>query len=331
MKLSYDRFLLMILLIGATIIGCRSRLDATPETTPSDAHDVQLVVHLADDRDVYSVGEWIALELQIVNKGESPVEFQDFSFPGLAFSPPHSMHLIGPDGEDRLLPHRQSSREMDIFPPVQVGAREEEWMYVPLTSYLLLKMPGRYSFWLELVDDGRNRYRSNRVDFELMAIEPSVPTDLIELSLQPEASSFSATDIIRVTATFTNNSGQTVTFLKPQDGSRVGWANPIYDFTVIDEDSRSLREPPIGAILVGPVYNERTWFTLRPGESHEQELMPLQLIYEPLPAKYRVRLTYIVHENAVKMGTLTDRAMNWEKDVFTGLIESNVVTIVVEP
>jgi hypothetical protein len=241
------------------------------------------------------------------------------------------MHLIGPDGEDRLLPYRQSSREMDIFPRVQVGAGEEEFTYVALSSYLSLRMPGRYSFWLEIVDDEGNRYRSNQVEFELIAVEPSVPTDLIELSLHPESSSFSATEHIRVEATFTKNSGQPLTFLKPQDGSRVGWVNPIYDFTVIDEDGRILREPPIGAILVVPVYNKRTRYTLLPGESYEQELMPLQLIFEPPPGKYRLRLTYIVHENSIEMGNLTDRAMNWEKDVFTGLIESNDIIVNVEP
>ncbi|MDX1687161.1 MAG: hypothetical protein R3248_04185 [Candidatus Promineifilaceae bacterium] len=330
MKLSYHRFLLIILLIGATI-GCRSRLDATPETTPNDAHDVQLLVHLGHDRNVYSVGEWIPLGLQIVNERETPIEFHDFSFSALAYSPPHSMHLIGPDGEDRLLPFRLSKRKMDKFPPIQVGAGEEEGGWLLLSHYLSLRMPGRYSFWLELVDDGGNRYRSNRVDFELMAIDPSVPTDLIELSLQPEASSYSPTEPIRVKAIFKNNSAQAVTFLKPQDGSEVAWSNPIYDFTVTDEDGRSLREPPVGAILVGPIYDERSQFTLLPGESYEQKLMPLQLIFEPLPGNYQVQLTYIVHENSIEMGSLTDRPMNWEKDVFTGLIESNVVTIVVEP
>ena len=120
-----------------------------------------------------------------------------------------------------------------------------------------------------------------------------------------------------------------VTFLRPQDGSLAGWINPIYEFTVIDEAGRTLPHPPCGASLVEPVYDCGTQFTLLPGASYELELVPPPLVI-PKPGEYQVRLTYIVYENAVRMGVVTEQLMNWEKEVFTGLIESNDIIVIVE-
>jgi hypothetical protein len=321
--------LLFLLLISILVSGCNAR--TTDSLSPSAADDqaVQLILHLAKDQEIYTVGEFIVLELQINNERESLLEISNLRFSELAFSEPNSMHLLSPGGEDLLVPYKRKVNEIEQQSAIRINAKEEKWLYLRLSNYLHLRQPGQYEFWLEIEDSEGNRYLSNKIGFIILGIEPSVPSDEIELLLESRISQLSSLEPIYFKTRFTNKSDETITFLKPQDGSFFGWINPVYQFTIIDESGRSLPAPPRSGTLGFPTFNDQTKFTLLPEASFEQGLMlPSLFIYNK--GTYKIRLTYIVHEHDFRMGILTDQVMNWEKDVFTGLLESNDITITVD-
>lgn len=297
----------------------------TSEPGRSDGQGVQVILHL--EREEYSIGESVSPRLQVLNGKVSPVKISGFAFDWdeLAFSEPNAARLIAPDGQDLMLPYKQP---VDSGAGIVVQAGGEEWQILPISSHLHLRRTGDYSFQLELADDQGDVWQSNDVRFNLKDVEYSDSPDLVELTVDPQNPSFAATDPIHIHARFTNKAEETLTFLKPQDDSLDGWANPIYQFTVTDDVGRELPLARRSGTMATPKYSDDTQFTLRPGGSHAETLRLPVFPKMRKAGEYKVRLTYIVRENAVgKGGVVLDRSMNWPRGVFVGRLASNETTV----
>ncbi len=302
------------------------------EASQINGQMVQLILH--SDRGIYSVGESIRPKLQIKNHNSFPIGIHGvFVFSGdkIAFSSPNAAHLIGPEGQDLLLPYQHSTSFPGFDRPIKVGAKGEEWLYLPITSHLHLRQPGEYTFWLELLDDLGQLHRSNQIRFQLVDVVASVPPEFIGLTLASQKLSFATTEHVRVEVVFTNKFDKPLTFLKPQEDSFDGWVNPVYQFTVVDSANRSLALALRSGTMAIPIYDATTQFTIAPGKSYRQRLQLPDFPEMHNPGKYRVRLTYIVRDKAIgKGGVVLDKPMNWGASVFTGRLESNEVTITIK-
>jgi hypothetical protein len=322
--------LITLLTIFTFQTGCSRVTEETPKSAQEYNQEIQVTLTLADARELYTVGEIIALGLHINNDSDVPFVINNFDFQRLVFAPPNAFHLLGPDGKDLLLPYSQTDGASNAISSTQVEAKGELWDYLPLSNYLHLRQTGNYTYWIELVDDEGKKYISNKINFSLMNPGASVPTTLVDLLLRPEELKFSdlAPDQVYLDAVLKNNSNVPLTFLKPQDGSLFNWIIPVYRFTLLDEIGRSLPLPPRSGTLPIPTYNEATMFTLQPGASFQQRLSPPFFVQKP--GEYKLDLTYIVYENHFRMGTLSNESENWEEGVFIGMVKSNEITIIIE-
>jgi hypothetical protein len=301
--------LIALLTIFIFQIGCSETIEETPNSAQEDNQEIQVTLTLAYDRESYTVGEAIALGLHIINDSDVSFAIDNFDFLNLNFSPPNTIHLLGPDGKDLLLPYSQTAFDNAVS-SIQVDAKGELWVYLPLSNHIHLRQTGSYTFWIELVDNKGKQHISNEINFTLMNPRTSIPTRLVELLLRPEDLRVSnlALGQVYLDVVLTNNSNVPLTFLKPQDGSLFNWVTPVYRFTLLDETGRSLPIPSRSGTLGIPTYNEATTFTLEPGTSFRQKLSPPFFVEKP--GKYKMDLTYIVYENHFRMGNLSNESEN---------------------
>jgi hypothetical protein len=292
-----------------------------------------LGVVLHRDRETYSVGESIRPKLELRNRSGSALEISGFEFDWdvLAYSDPNAAYLIAPDGQNKLLPYRRSGSFPSPVSPLRVEAERTEWCYLPISHHLHLRQFGHYVFWLDLQDNIGELHRSNKIEFDLVDEKASVPPELLQLRLSATKHAFSRGESVEVEAVFTNKSDQRITILRPQEDSFDGWVNPIYQFTVVDSEGRSLALARRSGSMASPFYDETTKVALGPGHSHTMRLRLPDFPQMRNPGEYRVRLTYLVREMATgKGGDVLERPMNWEEGVFTGRIESNELVIKIQ-
>lgn len=277
------------------------------------------------------MGESICPKLELRNQGAFPIEISRgfaFDWERLAFAEPNAAHLIGPDGQDKLLPYRRPASFREFRPPIRLEAGKAEWRYLPISHHLHLRGLGKYTFWLELLDNLGVLYRSDQITFQIVDIEYSLAPNLIELRLESGKSLFASGEPVFVRATFTNKSDQPTIFLRPQEDSFDGWVNPVYQFTVFDAEGRSLALARRCGTTATPVYDNTTEFTVEPGESAELHLRLPVFPDMKHPGEYRLSLDYIVREQVIgKGGDVLDKPMNWEERVFLGRIESNKIAL----
>jgi hypothetical protein len=302
------------------------------QSTGSNSETVQVILH--SERQSYSVGESIRPKLELRNPGEFPIEISrgfEFDWERLIFADPNAAHLIGPDGQDKLLPYRRPASFEGLRPPIRLEARKAEWLYLPISHHLHPRELGKYGFWLELLDNLGVLHCSNQITFQIVDIEYSLAPHLVELTLESTRAVLAAGEPVLVRAVFTNKSDQPTIFLRPQEDSFDGWVNPVYQFVVFDAAGRSLAPARRCGSMATPVYDKTTKFTLEPGESGE---LNLQLPIFPdmrHPGEYRLSLTYIVRKQVIgKGGKVLDKWMNWEERVFLGRIESNEIVLEIE-
>ena len=213
-------------------------------------------------------------------------------------------------------------------PSIKAEAGSSEWLFLPISSHVHLRQFGNYTFWLELLDSFGALHRINEISFQLVDVEYSMSPELIDLRLEAPQPSFAASAPIVLSAVFMNKSDQLSIFLKPQEDSFDGWVNPIYQFTVIDRDGRSLALARRSGSMATPVYDETTTFTVEPDQLFSQSIRLPVFPDMREPEDYRVRQSYIVSDKAIgKGGDVLDQPMNWEEGVFIGRIESNEVVI----
>jgi hypothetical protein len=291
----------------------------------ADSRKVQVILH--PDRESYRIAESIRPKLEIQNQHEFPVEIVggfEFDWERLAFLSPNAVHLVDPDGNDQMLPYERRGSLAGFGAPIVVEGRKAEWLYLPISSHLHLRQLGNYRFWLELFDSLGGLHSTNQISFQLMDIDSSFSPDLIGLQLEARSSSFAVNERMTVAAVFANKSQRAITFLRPQQDSFDGWVNPIYQFTIIDGQGRSLAMARRDGTMATPVYDESATFTVGPGERYSQDLILPLFPTMRNQGEYRVRLSYIVNERAIgKGGDVLDQIMNWEDGVFVGRVESN--------
>ncbi|MGH9372531.1 MAG: hypothetical protein ACRD15_13455, partial [Vicinamibacterales bacterium] len=254
---------------------------------------VRLLLH--NDQTVHSIAEMLRPRLQIINGSDRPITFGNgfvFDWESLSFAPPNAVHLIDPESQDLALPYtngahvRQSKR-------ITVGPGAEEWLFLPIYAFFHLRMPGRYTFSIELADDGGRVHKSNVVEFRLTDVEQTTPPDAVVLTLSTERDVWSVKEAVFVNASFTNRASRPVTILEPQEDSFYGWVNPIYQFTVIDDVGRSLPLALRGGSMATPRYDEASRTTMAPGSSSQRRLRVPDIPLMRYPGQYRVTLTYV--------------------------------------
>lgn len=296
--------------------------------TPREDLEVALML----DRDVYAIGEPVRPRLRIGNTGEAPITIRGFRFDdeALAFSPPSAAHLVGPGGHDHLLPYAVRGPGAAVGHPLVVPPGDEEWAFLPLSTFAALREPGDYAFWIELLDDRGQIARSNRLPFRLVDLDAAAATPPVELSLSAARTTFAAGEPIDVEAVFTNRSPASLILLQPQEDSLWGWVNPVYRFTVVERDGRILPPALRTGTMATPAYDATTRFAVPPGASGQQ---PLRLPDFPglrTPSEYRVMLTYIVRDRAIgKGGVVLETPMRWPEGTFVGRLESGELAITI--
>jgi hypothetical protein len=289
---------------------------------------VRLLLH--NDQPVCSITEMLRPRLQIVNDTDRPITFGNgfvFDWESLFFAPPNAVHLIDPESRDLALPYTNGAHVRQNK-PITVGPRAEEWLFLPIYALFHLRVPGRYTFSIELADDSGRVHKSNVVEFRLTDVEQTTPQDAVVLTLSAERGVWAVKEAVFVNASFANRTSRPVTVLEPQEDSFYGWVNPIYQFTVIDDVGRSLPLALRGGSMATPRYDEASRTTIAPGSSSQRQLRVPDFPLMRYPGQYRVSLTYVVRTTAVgKAGTVLETPANWPADVFVGRLESSEVSV----
>ena len=286
---------------------------------------LSLILH--EERNQFSIGESVTVKMEVINYSDQNVEVPGFQFDWdeLVFRTPNDVRLIGPRGDDLMGAYRQSGS--DALAGISVQANNSEWLYLPISTYMETLVPGDYRFQVTLTADGES-YQSNVFAFSLKDVPTNAAKNEVELEIARSEPDELAE--LYLNTTFLNRSNRAITFLKPQEDSFSGWANPVYRFKVIDKNDRVIQQARRSGTMAEPVYDAQSMVTLLPGERLEQRL---RLENFPLLAgsgTYRISLEYIVREDAIgKGGQILDRKMNWDPDVFLGRLVSNEVVITV--
>jgi len=286
-------------------------------------------VILHPDRDRYSIGQSIRPRLQLWNLNDADIEIPGFAFDWdtIGFLPPNEVHLIGPDGQDRLAPYQEPGPFTDA--PIRVQARSEEWLVLPISAHVHLREIGSYRFWLHLVTATGTAHTTRTLTFELRDLPSSVDPDRLELKIAPVRSPQPAGEPVVLVCQLTNRSPRLLRLLAPQEDSFDGWVNPVYQFTVVDASGRSLAMARRDGTMATPVYDDEHMFGIQPGGTHH---MVLQLPVFPrmrAPGTYTVGLSYLVRDHKIgKGGSVLEPTMGWDDDVFVGRLESNRTTVV---
>jgi hypothetical protein len=323
---SFSRLVFLFSAIGI-MAGCND-LDG------ASRNDVSVVIsHAWEEYNVggeFNIGEPLLFAINIENQGDPVVEIINFASREheIAFSNPDGLHLIDPSGQDLLAPYRNGdANNLDQNgSPITIEPGQNYARALPIHTHLFLNEPGQYTFWAELEDSSGNMYKRNELQFDLIDINASAPSDLIDLTLMPDEISFHVGDRWDIQIAFTNNSTEPLTFLEERELSPTGLRNPIYRYVAGDETGRGL---PLPSTDFG-AEDEITRFTLQPGESHQfSEHMP-RFPDMRRTGVFKVQLTYMVRNNLIEYGFVTDQPMNWEDDVFVGRLVSNEITVIIQ-
>jgi len=331
--------MVLLLLAGClTACGGHSVPTATP-TSPIVKPVINLKWSYPEDlpfKSSYEVGETIYYGLGVTNHTQDSVKLYFVQCHHLlAFDDPLRLHLIAPNGTDLFAPYQgevKSEIPKQCTPFVQIGPGEFWGQTINLLRWLQPRQLGTYRLWADYTGAAGQFYVSNMITFEIQAVPTTVPSQLVDLHIDFERPEYTLDDYpLSSTVTFTNHADQPLVFLKPQDGSDIGFVNPIYRYTVQDQSGRNLEVIAHDAGIGTPKYHAETMFTLPPEATYSQAI---RLMYYPImweqPGEYQVQLTYIVRTKAIKWGMVLDEPINWDEDVFTGVLESNVITLTIK-
>src|SRR5690606_19083565 len=126
--------------------------------------------------------------------------------------------------------------------------------------------PGTYTFWVELEDNFGQLHQSNKVDFTLEDIEPSVPLELLELEIRLDKNSYTIAELLDVGLeySFKNLTDETVTFIR-----RLSFNTPVQSpvFELVIHDTKGRMIPIILSDAPGYVPIEKLhYIPVHPGE-----------------------------------------------------------------
>lgn len=291
------------------------------------------MIILYSDTDVSLLGEPVRIKMQIINNNSETISISGFRFDWeeLTFFPPNSVHLLDPDKKELALPYECAPSDYEAISFIKVPAQGEEWFYLPLYRYFNFRKPGQYEFSLQLQDNKEKTFKSNIVYFTLKEDVTLLAPDKIDLKIEIQNKKVKTSEKIIITAVWTNQSTRTYTFLKPQDDSYNGWVNPVYQFIVKDSARRILPIALRSGSMATPRYDHSTMFSLKPESSFEQSLLFPIFPKMRQPGNYNIQLIYLVRKKQIgKGGKVLERDMAWDKDVFIGRIESNIITVQIE-
>ncbi|MGA1867320.1 MAG: hypothetical protein ACMUJM_02120 [bacterium] len=287
-----------------------------------------VMIKLYPTADSFLLGEPVSVKAQIINNTRDEISFPGFRFDWeeLAFAPPNRVSLLDSRGRELASPYEGVPALG--YKSVTVPPEKEEWAYLPLYPYFFFTREGEYSFSLSLQDNQKRIFKSDTVRFTMKKDNSLKAPEGLELKLETKKEAIHFGDAISFDARFTNRSAQKRTFLKPQQDSYSGWVNPVYQFIVKDAKGRMLPMALRGGSMATPVYDSASMFSLSPGESG---LVPLKLPPFPRmssPGDYTISLIYLVRTKRIgKAGVILEEDTSWDKDVFTGRIVADPVTI----
>ena len=301
------------------------------DTNKSDDKGVQLTLFF--DPKIVSIGEPIQPRLRIRNTEIRSILIEGFEFDWdlIAFAKPNLASLIGPDGENFLLPYEvdESKAETSFkIPVIEIKPASDEWLFLPISNHLHLRQPGNYNFKIELVDESGAKFVSNSIDFTLVDVAPNSTSDHIKLELSSATTTYPNYRDVTLEASFTNNTDRPLIFLKPQEDSFDGWVNPTYQFTVIDERGRSLALARRDGTMATPDYSKAMQIEVKAGATYLQKIKLPVFPHVQTSGKYQISLTYLVRDKASgKSGAILDRPAIWPVGTFVGRLESNQISI----
>ena len=325
-------------LLVCLLVSCTQPLTSPSSPVPTTAIELKWApLESLPSKTSYEVGESFFYALGIFNHTTATLEPNwVYCRHLLAFDDPLRLYLLAPNGEDLLDPyHQRMELSTPWCPDVRIPPGESYGRSMGFTRWIHPRHLGTYRLGAEYIGPDGTLYTSNIITFEIQSVPTSVSPTLIDVHLALDSSAYSPMALKRgevyLTATFTNHANRPLIFLQPQEGSMSNLINPIYQFTVSDQFGYSLGMPPPDTQIGTPVYSTKTMFTLQPGTAYS---IRVRLPYFPEmithPDKYRIQLTYIVRTKAIKWGmVLEDEPMHWDDDVFTGVLESNVVTLTI--
>ena len=136
------------------------------------------------------------------------------------------------------------------------------------------------------------------------------PTPHVELTLSAERESIASDDIPRIEFTLRNVGDDTISLVRPGDGSDVGWRTPILEWSVVKLEDPTAQPRPIlrcgnmNALGPGEV------FELAPGDAKSFTSFVNTIPFDSAPGIYEVTLTY-TNDPKMKWGGVPHGFHNW--------------------
>ncbi len=286
----------------------------------------QLVLYL--EKNIFTPFEPIRPGVQIINTSGKEINIQKvkLDWEDLAFSSPSVLHLINENGIDIASMYEREPIYFKDIKPIAVTGKEE-WFYFPLNIYFPKLAAGKYKLWVELADNYGDLLKSNTISFAVIDVMDNLKA--LDIAISIEESQTCKTDKLEVEVNFINKYANRLIILKPHFDSFYGWTNPAYYFVLREKVSgRVLPLALRSGSMDTPVYDQSTMFSLDGGEENTLKLKLPSIPKLSIPGEYTVQLYYLVREHQIgKSGTILSTEMNWGKDVFVGLIESNTINI----
>ena len=275
--------------------------------------------------EVFLIGESAFFSIALQNSQEIPIEILG----------EYQFHLIAPNGED-IYPQAMSSDSKSQEKGVIVGSQDTVELAYQIPPYVNLFQLGRYVLWVEISDGPDNVIKSNDAVFYVAEKDYDVSSEDINLMISSESIS-KLGDTLNFQAHFTNSSNEPVTFLKPQNGSTMGWIYPMYLFIITHQSGNSLEFFGNEAIET-PIYSPDTMFTIMPEDSYQITDQVPRFQGLEHPGTYKIKLLYIVRDQEIyspiellpSEGPFQPEQIEWDETVFLGHIMSNEITVTIE-
>lgn len=324
------KLIYIYLSIFISMMSCAQSNDGSITQTgnPKEEHKEMsketIRIYINHTRDQFQIGEWIPLKLEINNHGEEDLVFSGIrmEYTELAFAPELKPELIGPSGENLLLPF--------IGRPIQ----ERPWLDFTITpgssrdydiffhNAISFTQPGKYRLNVPFVDVNGVEYSHEPIEFEIMDMPVA---EGISLEIKgPDAVPVKGKYPLEIT--FVNNSKEDKIFYLPQEASESLLAYPFYWVQLKSEAGYGCTRGGFDE-FEEPDYGRSQRISLDAGESHtmKYEVAGFECLREE--GKLEMTLEYILRDDALGFnGNITDEKMSWKRGTFKGRLVSNTIS-----
>lgn len=311
--------LMVHFLFAILLTGCQIN-EPIDELNTTSSHIV--IMPLQDD---FLIGEGAVFSINIQNNQDIPIDLLV----------PLRFHLVAPNGED-IYPQTNLDDVEPQAKMITIDSQSTKRIPFGIPSHVNLLQLGSYTLWMEADDRAGNSYKSNDAVFNVIEKEYDVSSENINLMISSNHA-YKLDDTLDFQIRFTNFSDKPLTFLKPQEGSFLGWRYPMYLLIITDQDGNNLEYPGSEAVD-DPVYSPDTMFTIQAGETYQfTDTLPR---FSGLDHSgiYKIQLIYVVRDQEKFFfwepfssgDAFQPEPINWDEDVFLGHIMSNEITITIE-